>query len=317
VPPRLAFLTHPDCALHLTGPHPESPERLAAIERGLEESGLLPRLIQTSIEPATRQDLERAHDPAMVDTVERACHDAPSYLDPDTFVSEGSLRAALLAAGAGITAAKGILGGEYDRAFCAVRPPGHHAHSDHSAGFCLFNNIAVTAVHLLDARNLKRILIVDFDVHHGNGTQEIFYETDRVYYLSAHLIHHYPYTTGSPAEIGRGRGEGYNRNLAFQAGTSAHEYLEVVSAAVREIAQDYAPQFVLISAGFDSHEGDPLGGIGLRAEDFGTLTGTIVEAATSAAARGVISFLEGGYNLSALAASTIEHLKALLGENRC
>jgi len=308
---RVALLRHPDCAGHDPGPHPESGGRLAVIDRGLEQSGLMPRLLQPPVRRAERVDLLRVHEAGMVDAVEEACRNAPAFLDPDTPVSTSSCAAALAAAGAGLTAADGILSGEYERAFCCVRPPGHHAGRGRSAGFCLFNNIAVAAAYLLDRQQVGRILIVDFDVHHGNGTQEIFYDTDRVFYLSAHLIHHYPYLSGYEDERGNGPGKGFNRNLAFRAGTSAEAYLEAVAEAVRATAADYGPDFVLVSAGFDSHRGDPLGGVQLEAEDFGSLTRVIVESTESARARGPISFLEGGYTLSALAESVNAHLRAL------
>jgi acetoin utilization deacetylase AcuC-like enzyme len=308
---RVALLRHNDCALHDTGYHPEAAGRLAAIGEGLAEAGLFDRLQQPEIREVTDQELLRVHDPGMVETARRAVEEAPVWLDPDTMVSDGTLRAALLAAGSGVTAADGILAGEYDRAFCCVRPPGHHAGRRRSSGFCIFNNIAVVAAHLLHEHDIERVLIVDFDVHHGNGTQEIFYDSDRVFYLSAHLINHYPYRTGYTGETGRGIGEGFNLNLPFRAGASAEEYLETVRPRIRDVAESFRPEFVLISAGFDSHVSDPLGGIRLEADDFGSLTRTIVEATESADARGPISFLEGGYHLPALAESVIAHVRAL------
>lgn len=311
---RVAVLHHPDCSQHLTGLHPEAPERVMAVIRALDEARLLQRLTQPPVREATRQDLCRVHQPRMIERVEEACRQAPMYLDPDTPVSKGSLHAALLAAGAGLTAADGILAQEYDRAFCCVRPPGHHAGRSRPAGFCLFNNLAVTAAHLLEVHHLNRVLIVDFDVHHGNGTQEIFYDTDRVYYLSAHLADHYPYVSGYAGETGAGRGQGFNMNLSFPAGTAPEAYMEVVTDAIGSVTRDYQPEFILISAGFDSHGDDSLGGLMLEARDFRTLTRVIVEAAESVNARGITSFLEGGYHLPALALSAAEHVRGLLGD---
>ncbi len=309
--PRLAVLYHPACLDHVAGPnHPERPERLHAVMAALEKGGVLGRAARPEPREARTSEITLCHSAHHLDRVQSACT-LGRNLDPDTGTSPESWEAALLAAGAGLTAADMIMKGEASRAFCAVRPPGHHAESDRAMGFCLFNNAAIAARHLQKAHGLKRVAIVDFDAHHGNGTQEIFYEDGSVLYCSTHLWPFYP-GSGSEDEVGRGEGEGTTVNCPMPAGAGLREFKAAFSGVIIPALDRFGPEALVVSAGFDSHEDDPLTDLGLRSEDFGTLTSLLVEAADRLCGGKVISFLEGGYNLDALASGALAHVKALL-----
>jgi acetoin utilization deacetylase AcuC-like enzyme len=311
------IVTHPAFLRHSAPGHPETPGRLAAILESLRE-GIGPhRFPEREAKPAELEDLRRVHSAEMISRVSNADALATErqslcWLDADTYVAPESYSIARLAAGAGLEAADAVMRGEFGRAFCAIRPPGHHATSRRSMGFCLLNNIAVTAAYLLEVYSLERILIADFDVHHGNGTQEVFYSTDRVLFISAHQSGTYP-GSGNTVETGKGEGKGYTRNLPFPANTSPEHFVSTWDTCVREVFPAYRPQFVLISAGFDAHETDPLASLGLRDEDYYQISQSVVECAQQVGARGIISFLEGGYALPALVSSLQAHLKALFG----
>lgn len=301
--------THPDCLRHDPGTgHPESPERLRAVLRALDD----PRLagIERMEAPrATREQLEIAHSHDYVEQVfARAPAEGHAQLDPDTAMSPGSLEAALRAAGAACAATDAVLGDADRRAFCAVRPPGHHATRHEAMGFCIFNNVAVGALHALEAHRLDRVAIVDFDVHHGNGTQAIFWHDPRVLYASSHQMPLYP-GTGAVGE--RGVGNVFNAPLAPGSGSEA--FRAAWDASLLPEIDRFRPQLVMISAGFDADARDPLAQLQLHADDYGWITARLVELATLHAGGRIVSTLEGGYDLDALREGTAAHLAALAG----
>ena len=299
------IFTHPACLEHSAGPgHPESPERLRAVLSALESPGL-DAIRRREAPLATRAQLVRAHDAALVDALfEGAPKEGYARIDADTVMSPASLEAALRAAGAVCAAVDATLARETRAAFCAVRPPGHHATRASAMGFCLFNSIAVAAHEAL-ARGLERIAIVDFDVHHGNGTQDIFAGDARVLYASSHQSPLYP-GTGHAEE--HGVGNIHNAPLAQGSGSTA--FREIHRNRILPAVDAFAPQLVLVSAGFDAHRLDPLAGLELDAEDYGWITRELVALAARHDAP-VVSALEGGYSLTALHESTIEHCRAL------
>jgi acetoin utilization deacetylase AcuC-like enzyme len=290
---------------HLTGPgHPERPSRLEVIRSALIVAGLWPPNLEAR--PATREDLLRVHTLGHIDTIEHTCKSQGFYPDPDTTMSQGSWKAALAAAGAGITACEAVLDGRFRNAFCAVRPPGHHAEATHAMGFCLFNNVAIAARWLRDVRGLGKVAILDWDVHHGNGSQHTFYDDPSVYYASIHQWPHYP-GTGLPEERGV---ENTNLNLTMAPGSSAPMWLEALDRQVLPEFARFQPDFLLVSAGFDAHRLDPLGGQHLETETFAEMTRKVRDVAGGR----VVSMLEGGYDLNALADSVVAHVRALRGE---
>ena len=308
----IGFACDDRCLRHDNGPgHPERPERLVAIRDRLERGGTLDRLLAIAPEPAPIEALERVHDPAYVAALRRVCERAPVQLDPDTAVSEGSWEAALLSAGAGLAAVDAVFAGRARSAFVATRPPGHHAERDRAMGFCLFNNIAVAARHAQDRHGAERMAIVDWDVHHGNGTQHIFDEDDTVLYVSTHEWPFYP-GTGAKNERGRGRGLGFTVNLPLPVGSGDEEYRRVFEGEVVPALERFGPDLILISAGFDAHERDPLAGMALTTEGYGRLTEILRGAAERLCAGRIVSLLEGGYDLEALAASVETHLRVLM-----
>ena len=307
----VAFVFHDDCLKHDNGPgHPERPERLLAIRQRLAERGVLDRLLLLQPDEASLDSLARVHDRAYIEAIRRACERAPVRLDPDTGVSPGSWRAALLSAGGALLACDAVLAGKARSAFVCTRPPGHHAEAGRAMGFCLFNNIAVAARHLQRAHGLGRILIVDWDVHHGNGTQDLFETDPTVFYFSTHQFPFYP-GTGSARETGSGRGAGFTLNYPMQAGSGDAEYIEVFQSVLGPEIDRVQPEAILISAGFDAHRDDPLAGMNLTEKGYAALTSILREAAGRHCDGRIISLLEGGYDLQALAASVEAHLLAL------
>ena len=307
------FVYHPAYLEHDMGAgHPESPNRLRAIMQQLEQSGTAARL--TRIEPREAEDewITQIHTPlylAMLKT--QAPTNGRISLDPDTSMSPGSLTAAYLAAGGALAAVDAIMSRQVDQAFCAVRPPGHHAESGRAMGFCLFNNVAIAARYVQKKHGLTRVLIVDWDVHHGNGTQHSFEDDPSVLFFSAHQYPHYP-GTGRKSERGRGAGEGFTINVPMEAGEGGEEYREIFQKSLVPTADSFKPEFVIVSAGFDAHKDDPLGNMGLTEEGYADLTGIVAGIAKRHAGGRILSSLEGGYHLTALAASVDRHIQALL-----
>jgi acetoin utilization deacetylase AcuC-like enzyme len=257
---------------------------------------------------ANETDILMAHKAGHLQRIKSVCESGGGYLDPDTPVSEDSFQAALYAAGCVCAGVDGVFDGRFDSAFAAVRPPGHHAESGRSMGFCLFNNVAVGARYAQAQGLACRVLIVDWDLHHGNGTQEIFYEDDTVFYFSVHQYPHYP-GTGSGSETGEGEGEGYTLNCPVSAGSGIDAYVEAFDE-LHDRMESFRPELVLISAGFDAHSMDMLGSTRLMSSDYGRLTSSGLSL-PSANTPKVVSVLEGGYNLEALSESVVVHLTAL------
>ena len=297
--------THPACLAHDTGPdHAERPARLSAVTDALRAG--LPALDWYEAPRATRGQLLRAHAPDLLDAVLETHPAQRILLDPDTVLSPASAEAALRAAGAAVAAVDAVLTGKTRRAFCAVRPPGHHATRDAAMGFCLFNNIAVAALHALDKYGLERVAIVDFDVHHGNGTQAIFEQDARVQFASSHQWPLYP-ETGARSETGIGNI--FNAPLPIEAEgiLFRRAWEDVLLPAVH----DFRPQLLLVSAGFDAHWRDPLAQLRLQAGDYTWITEELVALANRHCGGRIVSSLEGGYDLSALAESALAHVGAL------
>ncbi len=300
---------------HDTGVHPERPERLRQVIARLEAADLVAQCDRPAWQPASRARLERVHEPGHIERMMAIAAHGGGHPDPDTVVSAASFDVAQLAAGAACDAVDRVLKGEAKTALCLVRPPGHHALAARAMGFCLFNNIAVAACVARDEHQLDRILIVDWDVHHGNGTQDTFYADGRVGFFSAHRWPFYP-GTGAADETGTGDGLGTTRNLPVAFGTPRQKYRELFAGELEEFAARIRPQLVLISAGFDSHRADPIGSLGLEVEDFAELTKIVVGIAAVHAEGRIVSILEGGYNPPVLAECVDVHLRGLLTGDR-
>ena len=313
-PPSLAgalYLHHPSSLEHDTGGHPERADRIVAIERELASRAWLG--YEREEAPAVpREVLEAVHPRDYVDAIERICAEGGGMLDLDTVASRGSFEAALHAAGGPVRAVDALLDGESGRAFCALRPPGHHAEASRAMGFCLFNNVAVAARFALDAHGLDRVLVLDWDVHHGNGTNDIFYATDEVLYASIHESPLYP-GTGGLSESGTGRGEGFTINLPVPGGSGHDEWLALVQHVVAPVARAYSPGLVFVSAGFDAHRDDPLASCRLTEETYAAMAATTRAVAQELKVPLVI-VLEGGYDLDALARSVTATMEAASGD---
>jgi acetoin utilization deacetylase AcuC-like enzyme len=297
---------------HDAGPgHVESPERILALNRMIEEEITFPyELVKPR--PASREELELIHTPAYVRLIESTAGRERVYLDPDTSTSPLSWETARLAAGGVLRAAERIMDGEIRNAMALVRPPGHHAEAHQAKGFCLFNNVAIGAEFLVRRRGLKRILIADWDLHHGNGTQHAFYSRDDVLYFSTHQYPYYP-GSGHWSEEGEGRGRGFNLNVPLSPGKTDSDYLFIYKELLGPVARKFEPEFVLVSAGFDIYGGDPLGGMDLSREGFGALAAELAGLAESLCEGRLLVVLEGGYNLPGLKGGVREVLEQLAG----
>lgn len=310
---RVGFVYDPKYLGHEMGPgHPESPDRLRAICAQLQSSGTWSRLHQVTPRRAERQWIELIHRASYVENLERRSP-AKGYasLDPDTSMSPGTLYAAYLATGGALAAVDAIMNGDIDQAFCAVRPPGHHAEADRAMGFCFFNTVAIAARYIQQHYGLKRVLIVDWDVHHGNGTQHAFYDDPSVLFFSTHQFPYYP-GTGGAMETGEGKGKGLTINVPLSGGQGDDEYREVFQKVLVPAADTFQPEFVVISAGFDAHRDDPLASMDLTEEGYGELTNMVASIAKTFSSGRILACLEGGYHLQALAGSVDQHLQALL-----
>jgi len=296
---------------HETGDHPERAERIRLIPARLKRAGLLDRCRRVEFQPVDRRALARVHSPAYIDEIWAYAKSGGGHLDVDTVVSPASYEVALLAAGCVCDAVRRLVAGEDTQALCPVRPPGHHALANRAMGFCLFNNVAVAAKVATDELGLDRVLIVDWDIHHGNGTQATFWEDPRVGFLSIHRWPFYP-GSGSAEETGGGAGLGTTVNLPVEFGIAREEYLALFAREVENFAEKMKPQLVLVSAGFDTHRRDPVGSLGLETQDFIPLTNVVLDVAAAHAGGRVISVLEGGYHPEALADSIAAHLGEML-----
>lgn len=292
--------------------HPESPNRLRAIVQQLEQSGTMARLIRIAPRMAEDEWITKVHTAAYLASLKQhAPASGRVSLDPDTSMSPGSLTAAYLAAGGALAGIDAMMNNEVEHVFCAVRPPGHHAEANRAMGFCLLNNVAIAARYAQRKHGLSRVLIVDWDVHHGNGTQHSFEDDPSVLFFSTHQFPHYP-GTGRESEHGRGAGEGYTINVPMEAGEGDDEYRAVFHKVLVPAAERFKPELVIISAGFDAHKDDPLANMGLTEAGYAELTGIVAGIARKHAQGRILSSLEGGYNLTALAASVDAHVRGLL-----
>ncbi len=305
--------TDPRFLEHRTGSHPENPSRLVHISRHLESTGLLARCQHPTWDPISAERLKLVHDQGYTAEVAEFIRRGGGQIEADTVVGPGSLEAASLAAGAVADAVVRVVDGQDKTALCLVRPPGHHARPAAAMGFCLFNNIAIGARVAVAELGLDRVLVVDWDVHHGNGTQESFWRDEQVGFLSVHRYPFYP-GTGAADETGAGAGLGATLNLPLPLGISRPDYIAAFTQSLEKFADHLRPQLVLLSAGFDSHRADPIGSLGLESEDFQTLSRAVLDVARQHAGGRVVSVLEGGYNPTVLAKCVGLHLTELLDD---
>lgn len=296
---------------HETGTHRERPERLKAITAELARTGLAAKCSPAETRTASVEEISRIHGAMYVARVAEFANAGGGWIEQDTFLSRKSYEVARRAAGTSLAAVDAVMKGPEKSALCLIRPPGHHALAHDAMGFCLFNNIALAADHAIKQHKLERVLVIDWDVHHGNGTQDIFYERDDVWFLSAHRSPFYP-GTGKKEETGSGKGLATKFNLPVAFGTSRKDYLTQFESLLTDAATKCKPELILISAGFDAHAEDPIGSLGLQTEDFETLTKLVRQVAQTHCKGRLVSCLEGGYNTQRLAESVACHLQTLL-----
>ena len=303
-----ALFTHEDCIAHEMGPgHPESPQRLRSVLKALERSHLASHMSVNDAPEATREQLERVHEPELVDLViSSAPQSGYAYLDPDTSMNARSLHAALRASGAVVAATDAVMKGQARHAFCAVRPPGHHATMARPMGFCMFNNVAIGAAHAIAQYGLERVAILDFDVHHGNGTEDAFHDDPQVMLCSTFQHPYYPY-------CGADSGNDHIINVPLPAQTDGHGFRTAVQRHWIPALERFRPQLIFVSAGFDAHREDPLAYLKLEDEDYRWVTEQICDLADRFADNRVVSTLEGGYNVDALGRCAVEHVSVLVG----
>jgi acetoin utilization deacetylase AcuC-like enzyme len=295
--------------------HPERPDRLRAIHTALEESDLLELVVRLRPDYAPLEWVERLHDPDYIQRFKVACEQGKSIFEvQDCGICRDSYQVALLAVGGVMLAVESVMGDKVENAFCAVRPPGHHAERNRAMGFCFFNNVAIGAVYALENFGLERVAIIDWDVHHGNGTQHLFEEDPRVFYVSLHEDpqHCYP-GTGYRREEGKGAGKGFTLNLPFPPLSGDDDYMEALTSEALPRLQEFAPQMVFISAGFDAHSKDPLAHMHLSREGYRKMGRLIQDLAQETAGGRLITVLEGGYNLEVLAECVEDHIRMLMG----
>ena len=309
-----AFFYSPVFLEHDTGPrHPERSQRLVSILSALSDNPISDNCIQVEPQPAPLAAVTAIHDPAYVSHIEEQSSLGRHFSEnPDTLGSSATYRAALTAAGAAVESVDLVMNRRAENAFCAVRPPGHHAERSSAMGFCYFNNIAIAARHLIDRHELERVAIIDWDVHHGNGTQNAFYSDPAILYCSLHQYPHYP-GTGTRNETGAGAGAGFTLNVPLAAGCGDTDYIDAFKSVFVPALRRFEPDFVLVSAGFDAHVDDPLSGMFVTTAGFAEMTKLTLDAAHRHCDGRLVSLLEGGYDLSALASSVIAHLEALTG----
>jgi acetoin utilization deacetylase AcuC-like enzyme len=308
-----ALIYDPAYLRHETGHHPENPHRLKAIASALEaDESLMARVERLAPSSASDEDILRCHSARLMDQLRSLCERGVPFVDLDTVISPESYEVARLAAGAAITGVDRVFKGAAANAFAFVRPPGHHASADRAMGFCLFNSAAIGARYAQARYGAERALIIDWDVHHGNGTQDIFYKDPSVFYFSTHQFPYYP-GTGAKGETGDGEAEGTTLNVPLPARTSAASHREAFREALRVIEMRFPPDLIIISAGFDSRRGDPLGNLMLEDRDFAEMTREVMDLAERTASGRVVSILEGGYNLDTLGETVRTHVEALAG----
>jgi len=311
------YVYHEDYLKHDTGYHPESAERLRAIMWKLKEADFMQRLRRIVPVKASKEQIAYVHAPEYIKKVDAMCKRGGGMLDSDTPVCTDTYEIALLSAGGAIKAVDEVIdeSNNQERIFALIRPPGHHATANKGMGFCIFNNIAIAAEHLKRKYGIKRILIADWDVHHGNGTQEFFFGDPSVLYFSVHQYPHYP-GTGWIDEVGKGEGEGYTVNVPLPAGVDDIGYLSAFNNILVPIAMDFNPEFVLVSVGFDAHSADPLASMNVTSLGFGLFTDVIKEIAEKNSKGRIVMTLEGGYNLNAIGESALSVFNSLLSTAR-
>lgn len=296
--------------------HPESPERLAAIYEMLNNPSMTWKFTEIEPREATHKEIETIHSPSYVEFIASTAGQRSVYLDPDTATSPESYEIARLAVGGVCNAIDSVIDDTVNNAFALVRPPGHHAEADRAAGFCIFNNIAIGAMHAILKHGLKRILIVDWDLHHGNGTQHSFYSDSRILYFSTHQYPYYP-GTGNLQEVGQGKGEGYTINVPLSGGAGDASFVKIFRKILQPVALEFKPELVLLSAGFDTYFQDPLGSMRVTPEGFAALTRILLTIADACCRGRLVAVLEGGYHVLGLTKSVKAVLEEMLDETHC